>query len=92
METKKKNEIWPLCQGTWPSGTELPAAQIKSQLLLRELSEQAIVPDSVRRVKVGEDKLADEVWVKLQDLHAVRVQLSDDLGLRSKQAEVVGEV
>ena len=35
----------------------------------------------LRLVEVGEHRVAYELWVEPQDLHAVRVELCDDFGL-----------
>ena len=40
-------------------------------------------------IKVGEDRMAHELRVEPQNLHAVRVELCNDLGLGAEQAEVV---
>jgi hypothetical protein len=44
---------------------------------------------SLRLVKVGEDRVAHELRVEPQDLHAVWVELCDNFGLGAEQAEVV---
>jgi len=60
------------------------AGAIKPAWLLRARGDT-----SLRLIEVGEDGMAHELWIEPQNLHAVRIELCNDLGLGAEQESVV---